>query len=412
MNQFTAEKLHLSTLITMKRLFVLILLSLPLSLAAQNYDQALITDADSLKSIIDRLLPDNNKHLSANMNLEFSTSATANLTKGSLSQAEFKVNRVRMEIKGSFAENFEYHFRQSFNKYSNPHAVDNLSSSVEYANVSWTTSKWFKLTMGKQNLALGGHEYVTSGLKVREFTEFNNNIQQFQTGIGGEFTLSPDHSMKIQLLNSRAGSDANTYIYGLPIGQNAAKAPLTTILNWNGYFADRVLNLRYGIGSGELAQKAGILYLTAGHVYEKGPVLAYVDFMYSREGIDSKGLLSEMTATWDTPQTLKHTEYMTAIADIDFRFHKKWNVYIKGAYETGRIYKANCGLEPGLYRVSWNAQTSMEYYPLNNSELKLYLHILYKGYHLTKLSRQFSPDFLLKNTQRISIGFVYKIPVF
>lgn len=396
----------------MKRLLFLIMIVLPISVAAQIYDQALITDEDSLQSIIDRLLPENNKTLSANMNLEFSTSATANFSEGGLSQAEFKVNRVRMEIKGKFAKNFEYHFRQSFNKYSNPHAHDNLSSSVEYANVGWITSPWFKLTMGKQNMALGGYEYATSGLKVREFTEFNNNIQQFETGIGGEFTLSKNHSMKLQLLNSRAGSDENTYIYGLPIRKQSAKAPLTSVLNWNGYFADRSINLRYGIGSGQLAQNAGILYLTAGHVYEKGPIVAYVDFMYSREGIDSKGLLSEMTATWDTPQTLKHVEYMTAIADFDYRFHRNWNIYIKGAYETGRIYKENCGLEKGKYRTSWNIQSSLEYYPLHNSELKLYLHLLYKGYLTSELSRKFSPDFELNNTQRVSMGFVYKIPVF
>ena len=392
-------------------LFVLLLL-LPTGIKAQGDHKALIADSDSLRSIISRLFPDVKKNFSSRMNLEFSTAATASFSSNDVTQAEFNVNRVRLEILGKFSQRFEYHFRQSFNKYSNPHAVDNLSSSVEYANVSWITSPRFKLTMGKQFMMLGGYEYLSSGLKVREFTEFNNKIQQLQAGLGGEFSFSPNHILLLQVLNSRAGRDKDTYIYGLPIGSQSAKAPLTTVINWNGFFANKSINLLYGIGSGELAKSAGILYLTAGHKYEKGPIIAYFDLMYSREGIDSKGMLSEMTSTWETPQTLKNVEYLTAIADFDYRIHPKWNVFVKGAYETGRIFKANCGLDPGLYRVGWNAQASVEFYPMSNSELKVYLHLLYKGYHLTELSRKFSPGFYLHNTQRISIGFVYKIPVF
>ena len=110
------------------------------------------------------------------MNLEFYTSGAAYFTDGNLDEAAFKLNRVRLEILGSFTKDFSYHFRQSFNKYSNPHSLDNLSSSIEYAYMNWKMSDRFNLTVGKQFLSLGGYEYYVNAIKVREFSEFNDNV--------------------------------------------------------------------------------------------------------------------------------------------------------------------------------------------------------------------------------------------
>ena len=80
----------------------------------------------------------------------------ANFVEGDLEDASFKLNRVKLEILGSFSKQFSYHFRQSFNKYSNPHSLDNLSSSIEYALVNWKMSDKFTLNVGKQDIALRG----------------------------------------------------------------------------------------------------------------------------------------------------------------------------------------------------------------------------------------------------------------
>jgi len=55
-------------------------------------------------------------------------------------------------------------------------------------------------------------------------------------------------------------------------------------------------------------------------------------------------------------------------------------------------------------------QACVEYFPMRNSELLIFAHFLYKGHHLTRRAQALggmSPD-----TQRISIGLVYSIPVF
>ena len=52
-------------------------------------------------------------------------------------------------------------------KYSNPHSLDNLSSSIEYALVNWKMADRFTLTVGKRDIDLGGYEYSVNAIKVR-----------------------------------------------------------------------------------------------------------------------------------------------------------------------------------------------------------------------------------------------------
>ena len=374
-------------------------------------EQPLISPDDSIRSLVSRLFPAGNPNLSAHMNLQFSTSGVANFTEGDLEDASFKLNRVKLEILGSFSKQFSYHFRQSFNKYSNPHSLDNLSSSIEYASVNWKMSDRFTLTAGKQDVAFGGYEYYVNAIKVREYSEFNDNISCYQAGVAGRLDLSPAQELVLQVVNNRSGKDTDTYLYGLPPGVEKAKVPILSTVNWNGLFFDRAVQLRYAASWGQLADGKNLYCFTAGNIYEKGPVIAYVDVMYSREGLDSKGIVSDLQGpSVVTPVTAQNAEYFTAIANFDYRIHPNWNLYVKGAYETAGIYKANGLFGKGLYRTTWNAQVCAEYFPMRNSELLIFAHLLYKGHHLTSRAKALggaSPD-----TQRISVGLVYSIPVF
>lgn len=394
----------------MRKLILIVWLVLVV-LPAKSQEEALITPDDSIRSLLQRLLPNVDPGLSAHMNLEFYTSAAAYFTEGNLDEAAFKINRVRMEILGSFSKNFSWHFRQSFNKYSNPHALDNLSSSIEYAYVNWKLSPRFDITVGKQFLPLGGHEYNVNGIKIREFSEFNNNVPCYQAGIGMKYTFSPTRELSFKLLNNRNGKDEDMYAYGLPDGVKKAKVPIISALAWNGYFADKALLLRYGTAWGQQAGGRNILYLTAGHTWRKGPLLAYLDVMYSRQGLDAHGVLTDMQGqAVATPVTAQNSEYFTLIGNVDYRIHPNWNVYVKGAYETAGIYRSNGLFEQGKYHTTWNLQACVEYFPMRNSELKIFAHLLYKGRQLTDRARLLGAS--LSDTQRISLGMVYVIPVF
>lgn len=399
----------------MKRYIWMLALLLPVVAAAQN--QTLISEQDSIPSLIERIIAEREggykiRKIKSNINLEFYTSANAYFTENEFDDLSFKLNRVRLEIEGRLNDHLSYHFRQSFNKYSNPHSVDNLSSSIEYANITWHASDRFNLVAGKQFVSLGGYEAYVNALRVREFCEFNNNVAVYQAGIMGVVQFNPSQQLILQVVNNRSGSDSDLYVYGRPDGIEAAKFPLLATVNWNGLFLDDALHFRYAASMGQLAKGKNIYYLTCGNIYEKYPFVAYLDVMYSREGIDSQQRITTLQGQGRgmLPVTAQNTQYLSFIANLDYQFHPKWNAYIKGAYETAGIYEANSIFAKGRYLTSWNAQACLEWFPFTEDKgFKVFAHYLYKGHHLTENAEVMMAS--MPHTQRISLGLVYVIPV-
>lgn len=399
----------------MKRYIWMLALLLPVLATAQN--ETLISEKDSIPSLVERIIAEREggykiRKIKSNINLEFYTSANAYFTENEFDDLSFKLNRVRLEIEGRLNDHLSYHFRQSFNKYSNPHSVDNLSSSIEYANITWHASDRFNLVAGKQFVALGGYEAYVNALRVREFCEFNNNVAVYQAGIMGVVQFNPAQQLILQVVNNRSGSDSDLYIYGRPDGIEAAKIPLLATVNWNGFFLDDALHFRYSASMGQLAKGKNIYYLTCGNIYEKYPFVAYLDVMYSREGIDSQQRITTLQGQGRgmLPVTAQNTQYLSFIANLDYQFHPKWNAYIKGAYETASIYEANSIFAKGRYLTSWNAQACLEWFPFAEDKgFKVFAHYLYKGHQLTENAEVMMA--LMPHTQRISLGLVYVIPV-
>ena len=390
----------------MKRLILIISMLLPVAAAAQ--DEALISYDDSTRTILKNL-----RHIKSHINLEFASSANMYFTGSDFDEMSFKINRVRLEILGRLNDDLSYHFRQSFNKYSNPYSVDNMSSSIEYAYIKWHHRNGkFDLVAGKQFLAVAGYEGYVNGLMVREFSDFNNHFEIYQTGLMGVLKLSPDHHLMLQVANNRNSVDSEMYLYGFPVGLESSKVPLLGTVNWNGWFADKSIHLMYSASAGQLAKGKNVYYLMCGNIYEKGPLLAYLDVLYSRSAIDSQQRITTIQAQTRgyLPVTAQNTQYLTFIANVDYRFHPKWNGYIKGVYETAGVYEENGIFAKGRYLTTWNAQACVEWFPFTEDKgFKVFAHYLYKGHDLTDNAKKlgaFMPD-----TQRISLGIQYIIPV-
>lgn len=346
------------------------------------------------------------RKITTHVNLEFAGSANMYLSDGKFDEASFKMNRVRLEIYGRLNDRLSYHFRQSFNKYSNPYSVDNMSSSIEYANLKCHLGDRFDLVAGKQFLAVAGYEGYVNGLMVREFSEFNNNFEIYQTGVKGVFKVRPDHHLSLQVTNNRNSLDRELYLYGLPEGVEAARIPLLGTVNWNGWFADKSVHLMYSASFGQLAKGKNVCHLMCGNIYKKGPVVAYLDVLYSRSAIDAQQRITALQNRY----TAQNTQYLTFIANVDYRFHPKWNAYLKGAYETSDVYQENGIFAAGRYVTSWNAQACMEWFPFSEDMgFKVFAHYVYKGYELS--DNAIALGAALPHTQRISVGIQYIIPV-
>lgn len=390
----------------MKRLYIILLIFVPFILNAQEY--TLISEKDSIPSYLERLLQKRDstfeisgKHrtITSNINLEFVTSAGAYFTENKLDEVSFKNNRVRLEMYGRLNKHISYHFRQSYTRYT---------SAIEYANIKWHYKDRFELTAGKQFAAFAGYEGYVNGIKVREFCEFNNYTDIFLPGLMGTYYFSPDQLVMFQIANNKSGLDPNAF----PVGVEPTKVPLLATANWNGFFADRTVHLMYSASVGSQAKGKNIYYLMCGNIYEKEPVIAYLDVLYARCGLDSQGRVTALQGSQAMgPVTIaQNVQYLSFIANVDYQFHPKWNVYLKGAYETAGIYEANGVFEKGRYITSWNAQACMEWFPFTEDKgFKVFAHYLYKGHSLTQKADALMA--VMPHTQRVSIGLQYIIPV-
>ena len=390
----------------MKKLITLLSILVPFVLNAQEY--TLISEKDSIPSYLERLLQKRDstfeisgKHrtITSNINLEFVTSAGAYFTENKLDEVSFKNNRVRLEMYGRLNKHISYHFRQSYTRYT---------SAIEYANIKWHYKDRFELTAGKQFAAFAGYEGYVNGIKVREFCEFNNYTDIFLPGLMGTYYFSPDQLVMFQIANNKSGLDPNAF----PVGVEPTKVPLLATANWNGFFADRTVHLMYSASVGSQAKGKNIYYLMCGNIFEKEPVLAYIDVLYARCGLDSQGRVTALQGSQAIgPVTIaQNVQYLSFIANVDYQFHPKWNVYLKGAYETAGIYEANGVFEKGRYITSWNAQACMEWFPFTEDKgFKVFAHYLYKGHSLTQKADALMA--VMPHTQRVSIGLQYIIPV-
>ena len=395
----------------MKKLLFTLSIFFALNAFAQHNPKTLISE-DELPTMVERIIEQRDsamydgykiRKIKSHINLEFASSANAYFTAGQFDEMSFKMNRVRLEIYGRLNDHLSYHFRQSFSSYNNVNTVENLPSSIEYANLKWRFNDKFDLVVGKQFLAVAGYEGYVNGLLVREFSEFNNNFAIFQTGVKAAAYLTPDQHLYFQVVNQKTGLED----YGLPTGVEPSKFPLLASACWMGWFADGAINLQYSASAGQLAKGKNIYYLMCGNVYEKGPILAYLDVLYQRSGLDNQHRISSLAPV---PSVAQNIQYLTVIGNVDYRFHPKWNGYLKGAYETAGIYEDNGPFVKGRMMNAWNAQACLEWFPFEEDKgFKVFAHYVYKGFDLTENAKALGAT--KPHTQRISLGIQYIIPV-
>ena len=327
----------------MKRIFLLLAMLLPLSAAAQ-YDEP----CDSITSIVERVM---DKKIKATFNVDFCTSLNGYFTEGDFDGASLKLNRLRLDLKGGISEQFSFRVRQSFNKSYSKNSTENVPNSLEYANIQWHPNPGFKLTVGKQFLTIAGYEALANSMYVREFADFNGNLNFYRLGITGAIKLDQErnHELQLQVANNRGGTDADIYSNGLPAGIEPTKLPFITSVCWNGYFDDKAWNLIYAASVAPVAKGKNLYYLSCGNIYEKGPVFAYLDVMYSREEIDTQQRITSLQSGGLVPVTVQNAEYLSFIAKFEYKFNSKWSAYVKGAYETSGIFEENGIFGAGRY---------------------------------------------------------------
>lgn len=323
-------------------------------------------------------------------------------------QATFQMNQLRLEVKGNITEKIFYRYRQRLNRSNNPEVLDNLPASIDYAAIGFQVTPKFSLFAGKQSTVYGGFDFDLNPIEVYEYPDMLNYMTNFLTGVDFAYWLNDNHELQFQVVDSRNGSFKD--MYGeVPEGIKPSKTPLGYTLNWNGSFLNDKLRTRWSASIFHEATNKNMYYYALGTEVRIRKFQAFFDFMYSDEQLDRKGIISRIAYKEDFQTRALNARYMSLVLHLNHRIGQKWNVFLKGMYETGSVMETNDLYKKGKYVTSWGYIGGIEYYPMREN-LHFFLTYVGRSYDYTSYAKSLGA--VNSNPQRISLGIIYQMPVF
>lgn len=338
-------------------------------------------------------------NLFLNMNGSFDLKFNNGFEEGS-----FYMRQLRIEAKGQLNNWLSYRYRQRLNRPNNgADKIDNLPTSIDIAGIGIKLNERFSLFAGKQCTAYGGFEFDLNPIEIYQYSDMIDNMSNFMTGLNLAYEVTPSQQLQLQILNSRNNSMVETYGEGF----ESTKLPLVYTLNWNGNF-NNVFKTRWSASVLNETRNKKMYYFAFGNEISLGKFTGFYDFMYSKEDIDRKGIITGITGTESNHNALD-AAYMSMVLHLNYRIAPKWNLFVKGMYETASTSKERGEIEKGKYRTSWGYLSGIEYYPM---ETNLHFFVTYVGRSYIYANRAKALGQFDYNTNRLSVGFIYQLPVF
>ena len=316
-------------------------------------------------------------------------------------------------MKGDLNDWLSYRYRQRLNRSNDGSSMnDNLPNSIDWAGIGFKVHPQINLFAGKQGVMYGGFEYDLNPIEVYQYGNIIENISGFLTGLNVAYNPTPNQQINFQLVNNRTNSFNATYGItedeaGNSPNLKSSKLPLMYTLNWNGNFDD-VFKTRWSASLMNETTNKNLYYYAMGNELNLGKFNMYLDVMYSQEGIDRNGTISQIVGDANGHNVF-NTGYLSITSKLNYRFLPRWNAFVKGMYDTASVTKASEGIEKGHYRTSWGYLTGVEFYPM---ESNLHFFLTYVGQSYNFTSRAKIVDQQDYHTNRISTGFIWQIPVF
>ena len=360
-----------------------------------------------------------------NLYMNMNGSFDAMFNDAGFEQGKFYMRQLRIESKGNVNEWLSYRWRQRLNRPNNGGSnIDNLPTSIDIAGIGVKLNDKWSLFAGKQCAAYGGFEFDANPIEIYEYSDMIEYMSNFMTGINIGYDFMPGQQINFQILNSLNGPFESMYgtfspeqSHWMPGGESVvatpSKLPLVYTLNWNGNFSD-IYKTRWSAsimsqGNGPAGVK-NLYYFAFGNEFTFGKFNMYIDLMYSSDDIDRSGIMTEIVGQVQGHNVFE-ANYLSLVSKLNYRFADKWNVFVKGMYETASISdmtdpQAYPFIKNGKYRTSLGYLGGIEYYPME-SNLHFFLTYVGRTYKYEEIANK--ADY---NTNRVSLGFIYQLPMF
>lgn len=330
-------------------------------------------------------------------------------------EGKFRFQQLRIEAKGQINNWLSYRYRQRLNKGDNPNGYrDNLLNSIDIAGIGLTFGKW-DLFLGKQCAAYGGIEFDLNPIEIYQYSDMVDYMTNFMTGVNVGYNITPKQQLQFQILNSN--NYTTKEMYG---DYQSAKLPLVYTLNWNGNFGD-VYKTRWSASFMNETKGEHMWYFALGNDFKiSDKVGAYFDWMYSLEGVDRKGIITDIVAPDGNIRKAKNTDIMSFVLHLNYRFHPAWNIFAKGMYENEGVYKSSSeqleadaapvSIEKGRYRTALGYIAGVEYYPFKDRNLHFFATYVGRNYLYTNKAKAYGAENY--STNALQVGFIWQMPVF
>lgn len=332
-------------------------------------------------------------------------------------EAKFRMKQLRIEMKGNINDWLSYRYRQRLNKGDSPDGYrDNLLNSIDIAGIGINLGKW-GFFLGKQCASYGGIEFDLNPIEIYQYSDMVDYMSNFMSGVNVAYNFNPNHQLQFQVLNAYNGTSRE--MYG---DYQKAKIPLVYTLNWNGNIGD-VWKTRWSASFMNETKGEHMWYFALGNEFRiSDKVGAYFDWLYSLEGVDRKGIITDIVGGSDWTRKTQKAEYMSFILHLNYRFLPNWNLFAKVMYENEGIYKTHDAvyagaedshavtLKEGKYRTALGYIGGVEYYPFRDRNLHFFAAYVGRNYKYTAKAKAFgAQDY---STNLLSVGFIWQMPVF
>ena len=393
-----------------KLMFMLLILGSIQGVYAQRTEKSKKFMVD--KTLFEELTDVKKKSDKFNLYLNMQGGFDANFRDG-FEEGAFKMRQLRIEMKGNINNWLSYRYRQRLNRSNDGGGmIDNVPTSIDYAGIGIKLNDRFNLFAGKQCTAYGGIEFDLNPIDIYENSDMIENMSNFMTGLTIGYNLTSTQQLNLQILNSRNGSFDSTY--GITENEEgklpdlkSGKLPLVYTLNWNGTFND-VFKTRWSASILNEAKSKNMYYYALGNELNLDKFNMFLDFMYAQEGIDRNGTITGIVGR-PGGHNIFDTGYLSVVTKLNYRFLPKWNVFVKGMYETASVTKSTEDIAKGNYRTSWGYLAGVEYYPMETN-LHFFLTYVGRSYNFTSRAKILGQEDY--STNRISVGFIWQMPVF
>lgn len=326
------------------------------------------------------------------------------------------MNQLRIEAKGNINDWLSYRYRQRLNKGDSQNGYrDNVLNSIDIAGIGINLDKW-SFFLGKQCAAYGGIEFDMNPIEIYQYSDMVDYMSNFMSGVNVAYNFTPRQQLQFQVLN--AYNDSSREMYG---NYTKAKIPLLYTVNWNGNFND-VYKTRWSASFMNETKGEHMWYFALGNDFNiSDKVQAYFDWLYTREGVDRKGIITSIVQPdgWESTTGYKtaKTDIMSFILHLNYRFHPAWNIFAKAMAENEGVYKTHEQegapghiVEAGRYRTAWGYVGGIEYYPLKDRNLHFFAAYVGRTYKYSDRAKVYGADDY--STNQFSVGFIWHMPVF